>query len=498
MLLGIDLGSTSIKACAFEERGRLISQAAVPTQLSHEMAPDGARYAYWDPDIIWRDTAAAIRGALSQLPATVQIDAAAVSSMGMDAVPLDACGKPLYPFISWHCKRTLKQYGEIEAQLGRERIYQVTGQQMSPIHTACRLLWLKQHRPELYGRTSKWLLMSDYINYRLSGTMATEPTMASTTALYDQARAGWSEDFIRELELNPDALPDVAACGTDLGAVTPAASAETGLPTSCRVVLGAHDYICGMLPVGAHRPGSVLSIAGTWEMVLAACTGGVDPSGYRGGFKTDAHAASGTLCMVADAVASDMLTWFMGTLGTRSMDALIQACQAKPDPSKLLFLPHFYGASAPEPDALSLGAFVGLNGSAAPETLYKAVIEGLNYQFRDMLTAVTEASGLSPDTICLLGGLARNPIFVQAKADICGKAVSVPEIEEATALGAALLSGVGAGIYRDLDDAAAQMAYQQRVVEPNGACRAQYEALYGLYRTVYPALKPVHHALNGL
>ncbi|MBN1441822.1 MAG: hypothetical protein JXA90_03885, partial [Planctomycetes bacterium] len=268
-LLGIDLGSTSLKAVIFDLDGRVAASARRPTERFHP-EPDHPDWTVWQPDQIWRGTSEAVREAAARIGDPRAIRAVAVTGMGMDGVPIDAGGRWLYPFISWHDPRTAEQLRWWKETIGVDKTFSVGGNPVWAINSALRILWMAEHEPEILRRADKWLLIEDFVNFMLCGRRVTDFSMASCTMLFDQRRRGWSREMLALSGISPSLLPDPLPSATPIGEVHDAASRATGLAAGTPVVLGGHDHLCGNLPVGSFRPGVVLDVAGTWESVLTS------------------------------------------------------------------------------------------------------------------------------------------------------------------------------------------------------------------------------------
>lgn len=504
-LLGIDLGSTSIKAVIFDTAGRVVAEGSRPTRHSSPNA-DHPEWIVWDADRLWQDTAAAVRDAVTALGGNGVIRGLAVAGFGGDGVPLDEDGRCLAAAISWHDQRVESQSRWWGENIGAERQFSITGSHVYLYNTALRLRWMMEHEPEILERTHKWLLLVDYLNYRLTGRMATDYSLASTTLLLDQKSLTWSDEILQLSEIERRLLPDLRPAGAALGAVTAAASAITGLPEGTPVCQGGHDFLCGALPAGAFVPGVLLDVTGTWELVVTTTpapplTGEV----FRSGLMIETHVAAGRYAVTGAAVASGMLEWFRTELGqpekarAGSEDAqwahLIRLAESSPPGAHgVLFLPHMSGSVCPVRDPRSLGVFAGLSSITQRRDLLRAQFEGLNYQFREMLEAMK--SGVGGDfRIVAVGGATRNAFWMQNKADVTGCPIEVPDLHEATALGAAMLAGISAGLYRDEADAHASLRAPVRVFSPNTNLSAQYDHWYRTYQQLYPATRSISSAL---
>ncbi|HUJ75852.1 MAG TPA: FGGY family carbohydrate kinase, partial [bacterium] len=314
-LVGIDLGSTTLKSVVYDRSGNAVASGARPTERRHPHA-DHPDWVAWDPDQIWQGAAAATREAVERLPDARGIRGVAVTGMGMDGVPVDGEGRWLYPFISWLCPRTEPQLAWWEKHIGAEKTFSIGGNTLWRHSTALRLLWMAENQPAILGRTDKWLLIEDYLNFMLCGRRATDYSMASCTLLFDQRTRSWSEEMLARAGVPRALMCDPLPSGTLLGEVTDAASALTGLPAGTPVVLGGHDYLCGALPVGATRPGVYLDVCGTWEVVLAAIPRAVlTPALQKIGATVECHVARDTYSAMGSAVASEALEWYRREYG---------------------------------------------------------------------------------------------------------------------------------------------------------------------------------------
>lgn len=507
-LVGIDLGSTNLKAVVYDASGRTAAHASRPTQRFNPY-PDHPQWAVWQPEQIWGGVCEALQEVLSQLEDRSQIRGVAVTGMGMDGVPLDRDGRWLYPFISWHCPRTEPQWRWWMDRIGAEKQFAIGGNQIWVFNTALRLLWMAENEPRILERTHKWVLIEDFVNFQLSGAWATDYSMASTTLLFDQRRQQWSDELLELSGVDRRLLCDPQPSGSVLGQVHAAAAQATGLPAGTPVVLGGHDYLCGSLPTGAFRPGVVGDVTGTWEMVVAALEEPVlRPETRQMGILVDSHVARGRWAAMGATVAAEQLEWFRREYGQAERqqaadsggidwDYLMQqAAESLPGASGCLFLPHMSGSHCPVVDHRSLGAFVGLRNFTTRGDMLRAIIEGLDYQFQQVLEGFDRGLGVRPERIVAIGGAVNNPFWMQNKADIVGLPIEVPEIDEAVVLGAALLAGIGVGLYRDEFDAYQQTYRPGRVYEPNSALHDGYRKRLAVFTQLYGALKEIHASLH--
>ncbi len=505
-LIGVDLGSTSLKAIVYDIEGNAVASGSCPTEQDHPNA-DHPEWTVWQPEHIWGGSAAAIKDAVAQLDDPSLIRGVTVTGMGMDGLPMDEAGNWLYPFISWHDPRTTPQFEWWVEHIGAEKVFSVGGNVLWNFSTALRILWMREHEPEILAQTHKWVLIEDFVNFMLCGRFATDYSMASCTLLFDQRKLDWSDEMLGMAGIGRALWCDAHPSGTVLGEVHDAAAETTGLPAGTPVVLGGHDYLCGALPVGAFKPGVILDVTGTWEVIMTATSEPVlTPKAQRAGLTVEAHAARDTYAAWGGAVASDMLEWYRTEYGLAAAqkaeseggsdwDYLMEEAAAA-TAGGVLFLPHMSGAGSPVVDPGSLGAFVGLSNRTTRGDMLRAIIEGLDYQFLDIVNTMESSLGLNIDRFVAVGGAVRNAFWMQNKADVVGRPIEVPEVEEATPLGAAILAGIGVGLYKDEQDAFDHVYKPGRTFEPDPEAHARYAAGFENYKRLYPALREVSHRLS--
>lgn len=508
LLLGIDLGSTSLKAVIYDLDGNVVAQGSRPTEQFHP-DDDHPEWIVWQPEQIWGGAADAVREALGKLDDPARVKAVAVTGMGMDGLPIDEDGNWLYPMISWHDTRTSEQFAWWQEQIGARKVFSVGGNPLWPINSALRILWVRQYEPAIYARAHKWLLIEDFVNYMLCGRAVTDYSMASCTLLFDQRTRGWSDEMLAAADISRDLMCEALPSATPVGEVTAAASERTGLPEGTPVVLGGHDHICGTLPVGAFEPGVALDITGTWESVIATTGEPILRDELRTmGMTVQAHVARDRWTVWGGAVAADMLEWYRRQFGAEAERAaeeggetvwsrlMAQAAAAPAGSHGALFLPHFSGATCPQVDDRSRGAFVNLSNAVTQGDLIRALVEGLNYQFADIVRALEKGLDTQIARLIVVGGGTRNEFWMQNKADVIGRPIEVPAVEEATPLGAAILAGIGVGLYQDEQDACRRVYRKGKTYEPNADVAGLYREQFASYQRLFPALQGFYQGIS--
>lgn len=499
LLLGIDIGTTNIKAIVFDPHGQIVASASVKTR-THYPRPN---WAYYKPDELWADTVKVIQQAVEQVEQPQRIVSVAVASVAESAVPIDAQGQPTYDSIAWFDTRSEPQQRWLDEHIGHQRLFEISGLSLQPIFGLCKVLWLREHEPDAYKRSTLWLNIADYIAYRLCGEVMTNYSLASRTLVLNLRKLQWDEPLLNELGIPASYWGPLAAGGIKIGNVLPEVASATGLPTSCAVATGGHDHVCAALVLGAHRPGILLDSMGTAEaMMVSVETPTHDPRSGEQGYGQGAHVIDGYYMMGGLTTSSACIEWLrdMVAPGVDYAELIAEAEQVPMGSLGVTFMPHLRIANVPNLDPLSRGCFIGLSGDVTRGVLFRAVLEGLALEYYNGLTPLLGYAGLQKlDAVYATGGGTRNHLLMQIKASVFNQSYQVVSMDEATALGAAVLGGLGGGVYKDVSDAISHMRYSATTIEPIPAQADYYAQFYEqVYRHLYSALKPLNHALFRL
>lgn len=499
VLLGLDVGTTNLKAVAFDLAGQPMAHSSTPT-ITHYPRPG---WAYYDPDEVWDRVAGIISDVMAALGEEYEVAGVAACSMGEAGVPVDVHGDWVYPATAWFDNRTVEQAAWWRKELGADRIFEVTGLSLQHILGINKIMWLRDHEPEAYKRTVSWLHMADYIAFRLSGAKATDYSLASRTMVLDLRRRLWSPDLIATAGVRAGILPRLVPSGEQIGAVTPEAAQATGLPAGTPVVSGGHDHICGALAAGVTGPGDLLDSIGTAEaLILALDEPILKPGVGQAGYTEGVHVVpDGYYILSVIYTAGASVDWIRNLLLPDHPDPYreLQSLAASAPAGSLgvFFVPHLRMADPPHDDPLARGAFIGLSTDAGREAMARAVLEGLAYGARHSLDVVTQMVETSIQRYKVIGGGARNELLLSIKASVLNRPLTVVEVEEAATLGTAILAGLGTGVYASVEDALSHMVYSQATVQPAIEDTAIYEAGYrAVYRHIYGALRELHHVIS--
>jgi xylulokinase len=451
-LVGIDVGTSGVKGIAIDADGAILAVAEEPYPLS---TPHPG-WAEQDPETWWR----AARGVLDRLPD----GPIGFSGQMHGLVVLDREDAVLRPAILWNDQRTGAECAEIESLVGLDRLIALTGNRALTGFTAPKLLWLRRHEPDVFGRIHHILLPKDYVRFRLTGERAIDAADASGTLLFDVASRRWSEEVCAALSIPLEWLPAVHE------------STE---------IAGAGDQAAAALGVGIASPGPVSVVLGTSGVVFSVLPG----------YAPDAQARVHVFCHAVPATwhamgvmlsAAGSAAWLRGLLGVDFPTLDAEAARCAPGSEGLLFAPYLAGERTPYPDPHARGAFTGLSLRHDRGALWRAMLEGVAFGLRDSLELLREL-GVRPEVGRVSGGGARSELWLQIAASVLQLPLERMESDEGSAFGAALLAGVRAGVFADAAEAVARCVRAREVIEPAW----DYEADYERFRQLYPALRPL-------
>ena len=491
-VLGIDASTTATKAVLVDETGEVTGVGV--SEYGFEVPHPG--WAEQDPGLWWDGTVAAVRDVLTRTGAQGS-DVAAIGLTGQmhGAVLLDQRDEVLRPAILWNDQRTAAACDEIRAAVGPQRLIAITGNDALTGFTAPKLVWVRDHEPDVWRRIAHVLLPKDYVRLRLTGEHAIDKADGAGTILFDLAARDWSAEILDALGIDPSWLPRTFEGPEVTGAITSAAAAATGLRAGTPVVAGGGDQAANGVGVGAVAEGVVALSLGTSGVTFAATNAPlVEAAGRVHSF---CHAVPGRWHMMSVMLsAAGSLRWFRDTLAPGvEFSALVREAEDVPAGSDgLLFLPYLTGERSPHPDPLARGAFVGLTVRHDRRHLTRAVLEGVSFGLRDGFDLMVEAGVPAPGQIRASGGGTASGLWRQILADVLGAEIATVGTTEGAAYGAGMLAAVGAGWFVDVPAAASAWVEVTPVAAP-GPDAATYAERHALYRGLYPALAPTFQAL---
>jgi len=469
-LLGIDVGTTNCKAAIFDKNARLLAISSKKT-ITHFAKNNWATY---NPEEMWNSVTAVVREVCSKVDKLEKIAAISVSSMAEAGVTLDKDGNPTFPMIAWFDRRSIFQSRFLERNIGRERIFEITGHDNNPIFSLPKILWIRDNVPEAFKQTKKWLCVSDYIYYKFTKKFGTDYTIASRTLLLDIHQKKWSKELLKAADLSENLLPPIYKSGTIIGKVTKEAASQTGLKEGIPVVVGGHDHPCGLLGSGTILDHKILDSSGTAEAFIAPIPEeNIKIPKKFIGLRYSRFLDPSYLLPWGGIISSGLsIDWVIDKFfDGKDLDynKIIEGLRNNTTPGSngLIYLPHLRGSGAPDWDPKSRGAFIGLRDIHTRKDILRAVIEGLCFEAKTIVDLIRNNSSSQFNALNTIGGGARIFFWQQVKADITGIKVVIPEVDQAVVKGACLLAGIGIGLYKDMLDASKRMYSIKKEFLPN-------------------------------
>ncbi len=495
-LLGLDLGTSGIKALIMDEKAEKITTSTV----EYPLQTPKVNWAEQEPDDWWNGTVEAIKQVISKS----SVDPKDIKGIGLSGqmhglVALDKEYNVLRPAILWCDQRTGKQCQYITEKIGAERLINLVSNPALTGFTAGKLIWVRENEPDIYDKIYKILLPKDYIRFCLTGEFATEVSDASGTLFLDVKNRRWSDELLSELDIDKDILPGCFESSVVSGKVNARASKETGLMEGTPVVGGGGDQAAQAVGTGIIKEGIISSTVGTSGVVFAASNEHHLDPGHT--LHTFCHAVKGKWHLMGVMLsAGGSLRWLRDTLFN---DLKAEAAKKDVDPyilmeekagevpvgsEGLIFLPYLTGERAPYADPNARGVFFGLSLRHAAGHFVRSVLEGVAFGLRDSLEVI-RGQNIEIEEIRGSGGGAKSPFWLQIQADINNAPMTTINVTDGGALGVALLAGEGTGVYSSLEDACDAIIKVKSSTEPSKENIDKYDDYYAVYRSLYPALK---------
>ena len=508
LVMAIDVGTSGTRTAVFEATtGSLVAQTH-REYASHFPHP---AWVEQQADDWWRTTCTTAQSTVKQLGNQVEaIMAVSITNQRETIVPVDVEGKALHNALVWQDRRTIPQCQFIQEELGAETVYHETGLTIDPYFSAPKILWFKNEKSKIFQKAHKFLLVHDFIFHRLTGEFATDHSNASRTMLFAVQQMEWSQLMCERLGIPKEKLPVSHPSGTKIAEVTGPAAKATGLPKGLPVVVGGGDQQCGAVGVGVVKPGRVKATIGTGTFILAFEDKPRFDSQRR--LLCSCHAVPNRWVIEASIFTSGIIyRWFRDQFGQeeKQLAKLLnsdpyelmneQARQSPPGSRGIVVLPHFVGAGAPYWNPEARGVIVGLALGHSRADIIRAIMEGSAFEVRRNLETM-QSMDISLKELRLTGGATRSQIWNQIQSDITQLRVQRSQIEEATALGAAILAATGGGCYRDVSQAAEAMVSIGEQYKPSVKLANRYNQLYSIHNDTYQALEKakVFSQLNTL
>lgn len=493
-LIGLDIGTNGCKAALFSDAGELLAFE----HREYPLLTPRPGWAELDGGTVLQSALECVRD-LRSLEHGEPPGSIAVSSQGEAVTPLDSKGRILANAIVSLDTRAGHEVEQLEKSVGRKRIAQTTGQLPHTMYTLPHLMWTKKHRPGLFEKASSWRTFEDLVSTRLGADPLLDYSMAARTLAFDVRRKSWSEEMLDASGLAASIFSVPVPSGTIIGKVPADLAQSLNLPAGINLVAGGHDQPCSALGAGVLGQGKAALGIGTVECLTAAVTKPID---RRVTLETNIpcynHVVADRFVVLAYVLTGGSLQrWFRDTFGREPLglsengdfyEGAIRSALRDKGPSGLLLLPHFAGSGTPWLDPASRGAIVGLDLSTDAADIYRALLEGTAFEMRENIELLHRA-GIEIHEILATGGGARSPELLQLKADITSRSIVACEVTEASALGAAIIAGVGTGVYGSFESAVEAVVRYREKCEPRTERSPEYDRLFRRYRMLYTAVR---------
>lgn len=490
-LLTIDVGTTSIKVGIFQTNGDL---KAISTQEYALLTPSPSEVEL-SVNVYW----SACKNGIAQVLKESQIDpkaitALSISSQGETLVPIDKKGRALKNAIVWLDTRAKTEASEISRVFSIDKFYHITGlPDINPVWPAAKILWIKKNEPDVFNRTFKFLLLKDYLIFKLTGEFVTEPTVSSSTGFLKLKEKKWWDDMLSFIEIKEDQLPEIVGSEEVVGKILLEVASELGLSSDTLVVAGVMDQMAGAIGAGNVAPGIITETTGTALALIAT----IDEPIYDPKKRVPCafHAVPGKFVLMPYSETSGIvLRWFRDTFCVNDKgkkedyDALMELAKTVPAGSEgLSALPHFTGTFRPDFNPEARGAFVGISFNHKRAHFVRALVESIALMLRENVELL-KGLGIKVEKVRSLGGAAKSDFWLQIKSDVLNLPVDLPKCSEAASLGVAILASVGAKVHRSIEDAAKIAASTKKTFIPQPKNVAIYQEIYQNYLDLYQRL----------
>ena len=484
-LLGIDVGTTGTKTLLFSTDGALIGHA----YRGYPLSTPNVGWSEQQPQDWWQAVVDTVREVCADKNIGQNVAAISLSLQGGTIVATDKLGNPLYPAIVWNDIRCTEEKEAFLKEFGdADRMYQATGWELDNGLPALAIRWLREHKPEVFQQAAYFLSVPDYISMKMTGTPAVDLSDAGINQLCDIRRREYDQQLLSFAGIQPSQLPGILPSGTVIGHLKAEAAEELGLSENTVLVTGAHDQYAVALGAGACSNGDILIGSGTCWVVTAIS----ENPDFESGLSQSVAAVPGMWgslqSLSSGGICLDWLRNKVSGEGTLSYDLLNrEVATRKAAENGLLFYP-FSGKSGKD-SSFTKASFVGLDIAHDRFDMARAVMEGVVFQILWMMESFKAKPG--EDGIILAGGASKSPVWAQLLADISGLPVRIPEVADLACVGAAILAGVGCGIYPDAQTGYRTLAVKEQVLQPDLSRTEMYRPLFLQYKKIAEVLKHI-------
>ena len=502
--LGIDIGTTGSKAVVFSGSGKVL------TEVASEYSVKSEKSGWFELDCFEVISLCKniIADAASQVKQSDPVKAIGITSQGEAFTLLDKDDNYLSNAMVSFDVRSKDQVEKICKQLGKEKLYNITGHSVHTLFSLFKLQWIKENRPEIFDRAKRLLCFGDLLRYELTGNAVISYNLAARTMLFDVSSKSWSDEILESVGISKDVLSKLAESGVSAGPVKSVLAEELGLGKDVIVATGGHDQCCGSLGVGVTGSGMAAYSIGTVECITPAFSGCVlDKTMMDSNLATYPYTIAGLYTTVAFCMTGGSgLKWFIDNLcGCEKQRASVEGFnvyekmlgEMPGEPTDLFVLPHFTSTGTPYFDSSPLGAVLGVNLNTSKVDLLKGLLEGISYEMKLNLGLLNK-SGIEVNTLRAFGGGVRNEKWMQIKADLFGIPIECLEVREAGCMGAAMLAVKACGDVSDISECCNDWVRVLKVYEPDKNRKDLYAFRYEVYKNLYENLIKIRNEVNLL
>ena len=500
-LLGLDIGSTGCKVMVFDPNGKILGSGFE----EYAILLDHNGKAEQDAENIWRTVCRVIKKSLENVKSSL-ICALSLSVQGDAIIPVDKNFNALHNAILGMDYRSQPQVETLEKQFDPKDIFKLTGIRPHPMNSLSKLIWFRENHPSTYAKTFKITTFEDFILGKLGADPGIDYTMATRTMAFDLSSCEWSGEILNKLDIDKKIFSDAKPSGVVLGKISAAIAEKLGLNKNLLLVTGGHDQTCAALGAGITRSGSGIISTGTAEVLSTAFTEPItNDIMFNSFYPCYRYVKDGMYFTFSlNHIGGLLLRWYRDNFSDieireahcKNLDPYrLMINKIPPGPSDIMFLPHMNGSGTPWCDMSSKGAIIGLTMSSTRHHIVRAILESQSYELKININ-ILEKAGIELNRFIAVGGGSRSAIWLQIKSNILNKTIYTLKNNEAACLGAAILAGYGAGIYKSLEEGVKRTVQTDRIFYPDKSIVKEYVNKFAIYTKIYPALKNINKELG--
>jgi len=501
-LLGLDVGTTGCKAAVFSTDGHLLALA----YEEYDLRSPEAGWAELDVTVVWEKIKTSIARAAAG-SGSDPVTALAVASLGEAVVPVRRDRRILGPSLVNFDVRGQEYLEGLASKVDNEHLYQINGNTLGNLYSLTKLMWIRDHQPDLYAQTGYFLHWSSFVAFMLGADPVLDYSLANRTLLFDLDRATWSQELAELSRIDLQKLPRLVPSGVVVGTVARSIAQELGLPLNVTIVSGSHDQIANAVGCGVIETGQAFYGMGSYHCITPVMNRRPDTSAMVArGLNTEHHAVPGKYVSFLYNHGGTLVKWYRNTFAAlehnqakrEALDIYPALFAEMPERlSSVLVLPNFASTGPPEFLSDTCGVIFGLHLDTARGDVLKGIVEGIGFYLKECVVSLP-STGIIINEYRVVGGGSKSDAWIQLSADLFGQPIARPVITEAGALGSAILAGVGSGVFADYPSGVQAMVSLERTFDPDPIRQARYLTRFEQYRQLYAqlkgSLKAFHHS----